>query len=193
MADDAARIEKLEAELRQLREEKAALADDVERYKGVLSEALEQQTVTADVLRVIATAPTDLQAVLQAIVDAASRLCGAERAALNRLVDQALVMQAVTGFPMNRGHRDELERTRRGRPVIRSSIAGRAVLERRTVYVPDILAAGAEYAESLRGTPRTGNRSQVSVPLLSGGEVLGTLSLHDVKSNAFDASQIALL
>src|SRR5207248_296408 len=68
-----------------------------------------------------------------------------------------------------------------------------AVLTRQTIYVPDIPAYGAEYPHAVRGTPRTGHRSQVSVPLMSNDEVLGTISLYDTRTDAFDRSQIALL
>jgi two-component system NtrC family sensor kinase len=107
MADDAARIAQLEAELRQrdesiaaahteivaLREENAALA-----VKSTA--ALEQQTATAEVLRVIASSPTNLETVLQAILNAAARLCDAEHGILfpRRERDDMLGMRAGHGL-----------------------------------------------------------------------------------------------
>ena len=101
MADDAARIAQLEAELqrrdaelRDARAENAALRADGEQRDRALSEALEQQTATAEVLRVIASSPTDLQRVLQAIVESATRLCEADNTAFFRVEGDEFVRMA---------------------------------------------------------------------------------------------------
>src|SRR5688572_16776203 len=109
MADDAARIRQLEVELRQAQAEIVSLHTDAERRDRVLSEALEQQSATAEVLRVIASAPTDLGAVLQAILDAAAGLCDAEHGVLaqHRERDGMLAVLAVHGV-----FRDDVERRR---------------------------------------------------------------------------------
>jgi hypothetical protein len=74
MADDAATVEQLRAELRRARHE-------IEQRDRALAQALEQQTATAEVFRVIAASPTDLNGVLDAICEAAARLCDAPSAA----------------------------------------------------------------------------------------------------------------
>src|SRR3954451_23480567 len=93
MADDAAKIRQLEAEVRMLRERDAtaqakilALRDKLEQSDRALTEALEQQTALGEVLRVIASKPTELQPVLDAIAESAAHVCGADDANL-RLVD----------------------------------------------------------------------------------------------------------
>src|SRR4051794_7446034 len=83
MADDRdARIAQLEAKVGSLRVANARLVAEATRYERAAAEALEQQTATAEVLRVIASAPTELEAVLQAILDAAARLCDSEHGIL---------------------------------------------------------------------------------------------------------------
>src|SRR5687768_18250869 len=83
MADDAARMAQLEAEVRALRAENTSLCAENDDLRGDLSEALEQQTATAEVLRVIASSPTDAQRVLAAVTESALRLSRSVTATLN--------------------------------------------------------------------------------------------------------------
>jgi hypothetical protein len=86
MADDPyARIAQLEAELAASHSREADLSGEVERLRPALSEALEQQTATAEVLRVIASAPTDVHSVLDTVAESAARLCGATDAVIHRV------------------------------------------------------------------------------------------------------------
>src|SRR6185436_3515077 len=80
--------------------ENARLFSELEQRNRELSEALEQQTATADVLRVIASAPTDVDRVLQAIIDTAARLCDAQSAALLQIRerDRRIVPRAASGL-----------------------------------------------------------------------------------------------
>ena len=82
MADDAPRIAQLEAEVRGLRAENAALHADAERRDRTLAEAREQQTATTDILRIVASSPTDLHAVLDAVLASAVRLSAGELGSL---------------------------------------------------------------------------------------------------------------
>src|SRR5687767_13457385 len=112
MADDRdARIAHLEAELRRagaevdaLREREALLVSQVEKRDGALSEALEQETATAEILRVIASTPSNRAEVLDALVDSAKRLCGAEVASVARVDGEEHTLVASTD-PALAGHR----------------------------------------------------------------------------------------
>src|SRR5688572_13230502 len=107
MADDRdARIAQLEEELRQargeigaLRAENAGLADDMEHLRPALTAAMEQQTATADILRVIASSPTDLRAVLDAVAEDAARLCDGDLSVIYR-PDGEGYRAAVTHGPL---------------------------------------------------------------------------------------------
>src|SRR5262249_23579424 len=112
----------------------AVIAIENVRLFTELRETLEQQTATAEVLRVISQSPTDAQPVLNAVAAAALRFCGADDVAIALREGDELVTSAHDG-PMGQaeiGRRD---------PLYRTMVRGRAVLERHTVHVPDVLAA----------------------------------------------------
>ena len=114
MADDAATVEQLRAELRQLREqyadcraenaglreENAAMRGEAERRDRALTEALKQQTATAEVPRILATSPTDLHRVLQAVAEGATRACGAPTALTPITTVVADAIRRVTSRPV---------------------------------------------------------------------------------------------
>ena len=193
MADDPyARIAQLEAELRQAR--------------GERDEALEQQTATAEVLRVIASAPTDLYTVLQAILDAAAQLCEADNGQIRerRDSDGRLVSRAFYGPNFakpkaqwaGRAAWSEQERiefeTANSATLSAVSIAGQAFLERRAVVVDDVLLGQHSFGEA-RAVNSGSIRSQVSVPLLRRGEPIGVISISRSTVRPFSEQQVALL
>src|SRR5262249_34062613 len=96
-----------------------------------LTEALEQQTATAEILRVISSSPTDLQPVLDAVVANAARVCGADDVVIARVDGDVLRTAAGVG-PVPRLAPGE------GYTLSRGSVSGRAVLDRRTVHVHDL-------------------------------------------------------
>src|SRR3954462_12262674 len=126
MADDAEIIEQLRAENAALRKREAVAIEHAVCAKSALAEALEQQTATAEVLRVIASSPTDLQQVLDAIVTSAARITDAARAAVWRTDGDVLRCAALFGaFPDERA-----VFTNQERPLDGSTNVARAVLER---------------------------------------------------------------
>ena len=190
MTDDRdARIAQLESEVQQLRQREAALVaanaalhtEAVGRDRA-LSEALEQQTATAEVLRVIASSPTDVQTVLAALVASVAQLANADGAAVSRLDGDEVVVVASVTNPANIGMR---------RPAT-GTVAGRALSERRTVQLhgtPD--HQRAEYPAS--ATIDVGYGTMVAVPLLSQGEPIGTLNLARREIQPFADREVALI
>ncbi len=157
---------------------------DVQRS---LSEALEQQAASSEILRLISTSPTDVQRVFDAIVQHAARLCDAAFSGLALVDGERLTLPAAHGletaaheaflapFPIRLG---------------RDTVSGRAILEARVVHVRD-QAAEPEYG----GTPgqRVGTRSIVAVPMLRGGRAIGAITAWRRDVRPFTDAQIGLL
>src|SRR5262249_44724403 len=108
-----------------------------------LTESLEQQTATADVLKVISRSALDVQKVLDALVESAARLCDANDAAIGQVVGNGLRLVAHHGQIPTIGPVGQVVVR-----LVRGLIGGRAVIDRRTIHVADILAEGDEYPES---------------------------------------------
>jgi signal transduction histidine kinase len=201
MADDRdARIAQLEAELAALRADHEGLASEVLRLRPALGEALEQQTATAEVLRVIASSPTDLTAVLDSILQVAASLCDAEHGVLHqrRERDGMLAPRAAYGIfrQIHAGRDGALTDFDEygGVSISRNSIGGRAILEGRAIAVDDI-ATQDEFSEARLNSELTKRayRSQLSVPLLRRGEPIGVLSMNRTAVRPFAEREIALV
>jgi GAF domain-containing protein len=152
-----------------------------------LTESLEYQTATSDVLGVISRSPSQLQPVVDAIVQTAHRLCGAERTTLWRLHEDKFDLQASTNTdPALVQYLAE-----NPIPTGRGSLAGRAVLEGRTLHVSDI-STDPELG-GLRQVQRSRARTMLAIPLLREGEPLGVLSLSKAEVSPFTDRQIKLV
>jgi signal transduction histidine kinase len=163
----------------------AVIAIENARLFNETRESLEQQTATSEILKVISSSPTDLQPVLDAVVQSAARFCGADDAELYRLDGESLAVAAHHGpIPAPMG---------RLVPVVRGTVAGRAVLERRAVHVADLEAEPDEFPVGNALAREFGFRTALAAPLLRGGVALGTINLRRTVVNPFNEKQIVLL
>jgi two-component system, NtrC family, sensor kinase len=162
-----------------------SLFDEVQTKTRDLEEALVHQTGSANILKVIATSPTDIAPVLQAIVEGACKICNAADAAVTLKEGDQLRFRAHHGsIPV-------LSDLRR---INRSWVNGRAVIDKTTVHVRDLLSAeGDEFPEGRQmATPRK-IRTVLSVPLLRKNDAIGTIMLRRIEVHPFSDKQIALL
>jgi GAF domain-containing protein len=165
--------------------ENVRLFKELEERNRDLTEALEQQTATAEILRVISTSPTDLQPVLDTVVASAARFCGAYDANLLRVDGERLRLAAHHGpIPIAADF---------SIPLVRGTVAGRSVLERRAVQIVDIQTETEEFPEGRAYALPQGTRTLLSVPLLREGAPVGAIALRRTEVNPFTDKQIALL
>jgi signal transduction histidine kinase len=149
-----------------------------------LTEALEQQTATSEILRVISSSPTDIEPVLDALVKSATRFCGAYDAVIFLPEGDALRVAAHHG-PISQD-------TGRLRPL-RGTAAGRSLLERRAIHVADLQAEVQDFPEGSTFARQLGHRTALSVPLLRESAAVGVIQLRRTEVNPFSDKQIALL
>jgi GAF domain-containing protein len=163
--------------------------DALTQAHAQVTEALEQQTATAEILRVIASSPTDLQPVLEAVAKNAARVCDAADASITLLEGERL--RVLT-------HHGSLRRALAigdTIPATRDTVTGRAVIDRRTIQVDDVLAAEVEFPglASRMAQAGIGTRTILVTPLLRESTALGAIFIARPKVNPFSAKQIALL
>ena len=160
---------------------------DLTQRTADLTDALEQQTATSEVLRVISRSTFDLQIVLDTLTKSAAQLCAADKGIIFQRDGEVYRLVANYGFSRE-AERYWLEHPR---PVDHGSVTGRALLEGRAVHVPDVLA-NSEYRDA-RVAELAGYRTGLAVPLLRGGTVIGVFALSRDEVNPFTEKQIELV
>jgi GAF domain-containing protein len=162
------------------------LFEEVQTRNRELAQALEQQTASSEILRVISGSQTDVQPVFDTIAENAVRLCEAERAFIFRFDGEFL--RAVAYYNVGPELREFVDLN----PIApgRHSCSARAALERRTVHIPDV-QADPDYAYAVRDVGLI--RTILAVPMLKGDSLLGMITVYRLEIKPFADKQVALV
>jgi GAF domain-containing protein len=164
--------------------ENVRLFQELQARNRDLTEALEQQTATSEILRVIASSPTNIQPVLDVVAENAARLCEAKDALIYRVDGDTLQQVAVYG-PMPAGP---------PQPFTRGTPTGRAILDRKTIHVHDMTAeVETEFPQAKTRQQVTGTRTMLATPLLREGIAIGAIGIRRIEVQPFTPAQIKLL
>src|SRR5262245_52478504 len=162
------------------------LKKEVQRLTEQLDARDREQAATSEILRLIATLSMDIQSVLDTIAENAARVCGSYDAVI-RLVEGNILQLAAHYGPVVSGYGLE-------QPLIRGTIAGRAVIDRQTIHIHDLWAESeTEFAVSIKHAKRLGHRTYLATPLLREGAPIGVILIRRKEIRPFSEKQIALL
>jgi GAF domain-containing protein len=167
--------------------ENARLFDEVQARTRDLSESLQQQTATADVLKVISRSTFDLQTVLNTLVESAARLCEADMAAIARQKGSAYQNVALYNYSPTFNEYMEHHPIELGR----GTVVGRVVLEGKIIHIPDVVA-DPDYTW-VEAQKLGGYRTILGVPMMREGTAIGVLTLTRSEVQPFSAKQIELV
>jgi len=175
----------------QLRESYAGLERKVEERTQELQQTLEQQTATAEILKVISSSTTDTQPVFEAIVQSGLKLFPGALVSVALRYGDAVNAAAVAASDPARV--EAWQRTISRTPLARNYMHGAALLDRRIVDIPDVADAPAEFVAGGQNFLTSGNRAITVMPMMRGDEAIGALSVVRLVPGALSDKQLALL
>ncbi|HET7004596.1 MAG TPA: ATP-binding protein [Candidatus Binatia bacterium] len=164
--------------------ENVRLFQELETRNREVTESLEQQTATSEILGVIASSPTDIQPVLDVVAERAARLCDASDAQILRINGD--MIRCVAGFGSLPAVRDT--------PLQRTWPGSRAIIDRETIHIDDLAAVvDTEYPDVKSFQQQWGHRTVLATPLLREGVPIGAILIRRMEVRPFTEKQIALL
>jgi signal transduction histidine kinase/HAMP domain-containing protein len=167
--------------------DQAVIAIENVRLFNETKEALERETGSAEILRVISSSPTDVQPVFDAIASNAARLCEADNLSVFRVEGDMLRFVADFGSGNARKVGESFALTP-------GSLAGRSILERRTIHIDDVAALPEdEWREARWVQQQIGHRTALAVPLMREGVAIGAIFTRRMEVRPFSDKEIALL
>ncbi len=165
----------------------ARLFEEIQTRNHEITESLEQQMATSEILQVIASSPTDIQPVLEAVAKNAARLCEANDVQLYS-VDKDMLRQIAHHGPLPALQDGE------ALPLVPGLVTGRAVLEKRTIHIADMHELSkTEFPVSRELQKRLGHRTAISTPLVREGNAIGAIVVRRNEVRPFTEKQVALL
>ena len=167
--------------------ENARLLKELRQRTDDLSEALEQQTATSDVLKIISSSRGELMPVFQSILENATRICRAKFGAMFKYDDKGLMLEAVVGMPQPLA--DYLRQRQNFKPLAGSTLE-RLVATRQAVHVEDVA-----HAEGLASPSASlgGARTYLGVPMLKDDKLVGAIAIYRQDVHAFTGKQVELV
>jgi GAF domain-containing protein len=166
--------------------DQAVIAIENVRLFNELKESLEQQTATSEILGVIASSPTDIQPVLDAVAESAARLCDAPSAVIHRVDGNILRRVAASGKYPRALIGEEQE-------ITRDKVSSRSVVERQTIHVHDMAAVIETEYPGDKHARQLGTRTSLVTPLLREGIPIGVIIIRRQEVRPFLDKQIKLL
>jgi GAF domain-containing protein len=169
--------------------ENVRLFNELQTRNREVTESLEYQTATSDILSIIAENPTDIQPVLDAVAERAARLCNSYDAVITRTDGDKYRITAHWGpVPL------PMENLLQGIPLNRDSVTGEAMVDKRTVHIRDLLAEPPDkYLLSKKYYLTSEQRTILVTPLIRENEVIGSIMIRRQEVNPFTEKQVGLL